>query len=311
MGTAMAKRSKVDQPPESPDASDSISWQPADKGYGLALIDGKLACRNPKGKTLATLPPWIKESELAQQLLALSEWLDEHALECLHTVERWMLRSLAVPREVLHQIWPDPDWRKVVENIVVAPANAKGESDLEQMGLLKNVDAKKGLGVVDVDGESQWLKQPLVIFPHPILIGALDDLRELANDLNLEQAIEQLYRPVYQVSDKQRELRAIRDFEGGKFEQLNFAIGACRRLGYPVRGGYATCRVWEGKAPLEARYFVGGEFPEAETETGELLFVGGDQQAVAMRDVGPVTFSEGMRMAAAIYAKRQVEEKSE
>ena len=85
-------------------------------------------------------------------------------------------------------------------------------------------------------------------------------------------------------------------------------MGACRRLGYPVRGGYATCRVWEGESPLEARYYVGGEYPEAETETGELVFVGFDQRAVAMRDVGPVTFSEGMRMAAAIYAKRKVEE---
>jgi len=307
----MVKTAKAKTTSKATSDSDSLSWQPADKDYSLALVDGKLVCRNPKGKTLATLPPWLKESETAQQLMALSEWLDEHALECLLTVERWMLRSLSVPREVLHQIWPDPDWRKVVENLVVAPANTKGESDLEQMGLLKDVDDKKGLGIVDVDGESQWLKQPLVIFPHPILIGALDDLRELANDLNLQQAIEQLYRPVYQVSDKQQELRAIRDFEGGKFEQLNFAMGACRRLGYPVRGGYATCRVWEGKAPLEARYYVGGEFPDAETETGELLFVGGDQQAVAMRDVGPVTFSEGMRMAAAIYAKRKVEEKSE
>jgi hypothetical protein len=162
----MVKTAKAKTTSKATSDSDSLSWQPADKDYSLALVDGKLVCRNPKGKTLATLPPWLKESETAQQLMALSEWLDEHALECLLTVERWMLRSLSVPREVLHQIWPDPDWRKVVENLVVAPANTKGESDLEQMGLLKDVDDKKGLGIVDVDGESQWLKQPLVIFPH-------------------------------------------------------------------------------------------------------------------------------------------------
>ena len=307
----MAKAAKSSASPPMPADADTTFWLAADRDYSLTVRDGKLVCRNPKGKTLASLPPWLKESETAQQLAAMSDWLDEHALECLHTVERWMLRSLVVPREILHQVWLDMDWRKAIENVVVAPANAKGAIDLEKMGLLKDVDPKKGLGIVDVDGESQWLKQPQVAFPHPILIGELDDFRELANDLKLEQAIEQLYRPVFQINSDQRDLRAIRDYEGGKFEQLNFALGACRRLGYPVRGGYATCRVWEGESPLEARYYVGGEYPEAETETGELVFVGFDQRAVAMRDVGPVTFSEGMRMAAAIYAKRKVEEPTE
>ncbi len=307
----MAKAIAASKVAENTAAEEDIHWLPADRDYSISLHAGKLVCRNPKGKLLATLPPWLKESDAAQQLSAMSDWLDDHALECLHTVERWLLRSLLVPRETFHQVWCDVDWRKALENGVVAPANALGEMDLEKMGLLRALDEQKGVGIVDVDGESQWLKQPLLAIPHPILIGELDDLRELANDLKLEQAIEQLYRPVHRRQDDQKELRAIRDYEGGKFEQLNFALGACRRLGYPVRGGYATCRVWEGDAPLEARYYVGGEYPEAETETGELLFVGMDQKAVAMRDVGPVTFSEGMRMAAAIYAKRKVEEKSE
>lgn len=307
----MATSAKVKPSPSSPSDGDEVSWLPAERDYAIALRQGKLICRNPKGKILASMPSWLKETELAQQLAAMSDWLDEHALECLHTVERWMLRSLVVPCQVLHEVWPDPDWRTAVENVVIAPANSNGEPDLEKMGLLKDIDPKKGLGVIDLDGESQWLKQPLVAFPHPILIGDLDDLRELANDLDLQQPVEQLYRPVFQLSDQQRELRAVGDYAGGKFEQLNFALGVCRRLGYPVRGGYATCRVWEGDAPLEARYYVGGEYPEAETETGELLFVGSDQRAVALSHVGPVTFSEGMRMAAAIYAKRKVEEQAE
>jgi hypothetical protein len=62
---------------------------------------------------------------------------------------------------------------------------------------------------------------------------------------------------------------------------------------------------------LEARYYVGAESPEAETETGELIFVGPDQSAVPLGRAGQVTFSEGMRMAAAIYAKRKVEEQKE
>lgn len=290
-------------------SDDAISWLDAPRDYKIGLHRGKLVCQNPKGKQLSSLPKWLKDDPLADQLQALAAWLDEHAMECLHTVEHWMLRSLVIPRDVLSAVWPDPDWRQALENTVIAPADAKGTVDLDRAGLLRDADPRRGLGVVDVDGETQWLKSESIAIPHPILIGELDDLRELAGDLGIEQKIEQLYRPVFHPTEKQLPLKAIKDYAGGVFEQLNFALGVCRRLGYPVRGGYATCRVWEGESPLEARFYVGGEYPEAETETGELIFVNANQQAVNVNDVGPVTFSEGMRMASAIYAKRKVEKK--
>jgi hypothetical protein len=288
-------------------ASTPTSWIDAPKDHKLGLSNGKPVCLNAKGKQLAAVPPWMKDEPVFEQLQALTAWLDEHAIQCLHTVEHWMLRSLIIPREVIIKTWPDESWRAALQNMVIASANAGGKIDLDQVGLLRGVDDKRGLGVVDLDGESKWLKSAAIAVPHPILIKELDDLRELAGDLKADQPIEQLYRPVYQPTKEQVTLTSIRDYEGGVFEQLNFALGVCRRLGYPVRGGYATCKVWEGANPLEARYYVGGEYPEAETETGELIFVNKSQQAVTIRDVGPVTFSEGVRMASAIYAKRKVE----
>ncbi|MGV3483045.1 MAG: DUF4132 domain-containing protein [Planctomycetaceae bacterium] len=288
-------------------ASTATSWIEAPKDHKLGLNNGKLVCLNAKGKPLAAIPPWLKDEPIYEQLQALTAWLDEHALQCLHAVEYWMLRSLVIPREVIVKTWVDTAWRAALENMVIASATATGKVDLEHVGLLRDVDVSRGLGIVDVDGESKWLKGAGVAVLHPILIKELDDLRELASDLHAQQPIEQLYRPVYQPTKEQSMLTSIRDFEGGVFEQLNFALGACRRLGYPVRGGYATCKVWEGDHPLEARYYIGGEYPEAETETGELIFVNKRQQAVTIRDVGPVTFSEGVRMASAIYAKRKVE----
>jgi len=283
------------------------SWIDAPKDHKLGLSDGKIVCLNAKGKQLATVPPWLKDELIFEQLQALTTWLDEHATECLHTVERWMLRSLILPRDAIVTTWPDVAWRSALENMVIAAADKNGKIDFDRVGLLRDVDPKRGLGIVDLDGESKWLKSTAIAVPHPILINELDDLRELAGDLGANQPIEQLYRPVYQPTKDQIPLTSIRDYAGGIFEQLNFALGVCRRLGYPVRGGYATCKVWEGDNPLEARYYVGAEYPEAETETGELIFVNKNQQAIAMRDVGPVTFSEGVRMASAIYAKRKVE----
>jgi Domain of unknown function (DUF4132) len=293
------------------DADANVCWLDAPQNYKIGLCAGKLVCQNPKGKTLASLPAWLKDEPIADQLIALSTWLDDHSLECLHTVEHWMLRSLIVPREVIAEVWPDPAWRAALENMLVAPADAKETLDLENVVLLRDADAKRGLGGVDSDGETKWLKSAGIAVPHPILISGLDELRELAGDLNVQQQIEQLYRPIFQPTEKQLALTSIRDYEGGVFEQFNFALGVCRRLGYPVRGGYATCKVWEGVNPLEARFYVGGEYPEAETETGDLIFVDANQRAVPVREVGPVTFSEGVRMAAAIYAKRKVEKQEE
>jgi hypothetical protein len=284
-----------------------IAWIEADKDYALGVDDGKLVSRSPQGKPLASVPKWLKETPLAEQLVALCEWLEDHQTECLRRIEAWMLRSLPVPREVVEAVWPDPDWSGMLRNLVVTPANAKGQPDATQTGLLRDVDAKKGVGVVDRDGETQWIKTPQILIPHPILIDGLDDLREIAADMGFSQAVEQLFRPIFAATDEQREKSRIGDFSQGKFQQLNFATSLCRRLGYPVRGGYACCKVWENATPIEARYWVGDEYPESETYTGDLIFVDSEQTPQKIADVGRVTFSEGMRMASQIYAKRQVE----
>lgn len=111
----MAKAIRHSNPLANEAETEDIQWLTADRDYSISLSDGKLVCRNPKGKRLATLPLWLKESDAAQQLFAMSDWLDDHALECLHTVERWLLRSLLVPREIFHQVWCDVDWRKALE----------------------------------------------------------------------------------------------------------------------------------------------------------------------------------------------------
>ena len=222
-----------------------------------------------------------------------------------------MLGSLTVPRDVLTEIWADPDWQLALRDMVIAPSSAAGKVDYEKTGLLRDVDTKRGLGVVDLDGETQWYKSAGFTVPHPILIADLEELRELASDLGIKQVIDQLYRPIHQPTDEQKLLKQISDFAGGEFEQLNFVLSHCRRLGYPVRGGYATCRIFENGELVQARYYVGDEYPEAETCTGPLVFVNESEHAIKIEDLGVVAFSEGMCMASAIYSKRRVRENSE
>lgn len=284
-----------------------ISWLDADKKYALGIDAGKLVCRNAAGKKLSSVPKELKESDLAEQLTALCEWLADHRTECQRRAEMWMLRSLPVPCDVVRALWPDPDWSGMLRNLVVTPADAQGKPNAAQTGILRDVDPKKGIGVVDRDGETQWIATAQMLIPHPILIDGLDELREIAADMGFSQALEQIFRPIFAASAEQKETTRITDFSNGKFEQLNFASGLCRRLGYPVRGGYACSKVWESARPVEARFWIGDEYPESETYTGELIFVDSDQKPQKIAEVGRVTFSEGVRMASQIFAKRKVE----
>lgn len=293
-----------------PEEKSELNWLPADKDYQVALDNGKLVCRNPAGKRLASVPKWLKDSDVAQELIGLKDWLVQHKAECRETLETWMLRSLPVAREVLAAVWPDPAWSGLLTNLVVCAVKGP-DLDQEEAGFLREVDAKKGVGIVDLDGETQWLKAASVALPHPILLDDLNDFRELSVELAFEQSLDQLFRQTWKPTEEQLEKTVIQEFSGGKFEMLTHAMSHCRRLGYRVKGGSATCPVWENGKLVEARYWIGGDSPDYETWTGDLLFTDDRERGVPLRDVGPVAFSEGMRMAAAIYSNRVVEKEGD
>ena len=88
------------------------------------------------------------------------------------------------------------------------------------------------------------------------------------------------------------------------------ALGRARSQGYRVRGGFAVCGVWEAADVIEARYWIGADNPESETWTGELSWVDSRERVMPLAELGPVAYSEGMRMASAIWAGRVVEKEA-
>lgn len=281
-------------------------WVDAGGGYALALDGGKLKCRNATGKVLSAVPKPVKASEAADQLLALRDWLALHERECAQEVERWMLRSLPVPRAVLVSVWDDPAWRAPLQDAVVRALDVSGEPLEGATGFLRDVDPKRGIGVVDLDGETHWIGSDRILVPHPILLPELNELRELATELGVSQSVQQLFRETFH-KPARIESATVSEFREGKFAQLVHALGRAKSLGYRVRGGFAVCPVWETGHVVEARYWIGSEDPMAETWTGELLWVDAREHALALPSVPPIAWSEGMRMASAIYAGRVVE----
>mgnify|MGYP003379667048 CR=1 FL=1 len=204
---------------------------PAGKDYALGIRDGKLVCRNAKGLVLGSGPKELREGEVAEQLLAVLDFLKAHEREVAQTVEGWMLRSMPTPTAVLASVWADEAYRRALENLVVIPKPSATESS--PPGFLRGVDAKKGIGLVDPDGETVWTKAEVFLVPHPILLAELEDLRALAAELGLTQGQKQLFREVFtKPKDLDPEQSEIGTFRGGKFEMLSHARGATKSLGY-------------------------------------------------------------------------------
>jgi hypothetical protein len=281
-----------------------VGWLDA-AGYQVRLGEnGRVQCRNGKGKLLSSVPASLKDDPQVVQLRQLAEWLARHEAECLAAVDGWMVRSLPVPAALIAEVWADTAWAAVLRDLVVTADDGSGP----ETGFLRDADPERGLGVVTLDGDTRRLRPEVVGIPHPVLLEDLEELREFGAELGVEQKVQQLFRQTFTRLADVAGKRSVDDYSGGKFEQLNHALARCRTLGYPVRGGDAVYSAFEDGRVLEARYWIGSDYPENESWTGGLTWALEDGTAVPLADVGPVAWSEGMRMASAIHAGRVVEE---
>ena len=255
-----------------PAKQDTAGWVEAGKGVLLGIREGKLVARGKDGEP-ASVPKAVKESAVAERLESAIDFLDEHARTCMATVETWMLRSLPVPRGVLQEVVADDAWLAVLRDAWVVPVE-NDKADRGAGGFFRGVDPKKGIGVVDREGETTWLTAETVLVPHPVLLDEVDDLRQLAVEIGVTQGISQLFRETFAApATPPSDPMAIDTYANGAFAQLNFAIGLAKKSGFRVRGGAAACRVLERGRFVEARYDLGEGDPMYETTTGNLGWV--------------------------------------
>ncbi|GAA0262518.1 DUF4132 domain-containing protein [Cryptosporangium japonicum] len=278
-----------------------MGWLAVSGGYEVTLDGDTLVCRNAAGKTLRSVPKAVREDPVTVGLRQLTEWLKRHETQCRADVERWMVRSLPVPAALLAEVWADDVWAAAARNLVVTTP------DGAQVGFLRDA-SEKGVGIVDLDGDTVRLDADQLLIPHPVLLDDIDDLREFAADLEFTQSIDQLFREVWaRPAELDPAATRISAYAGGRYAELRHLTARAAQAGFRVRGGFAVCRVFENDAVVEARSWVGADDPYYETETGDLIFTRPDGVALPLGEVGPVAWSEGHRMAAALYAGRVVE----
>ncbi|MEY2227193.1 MULTISPECIES: DUF4132 domain-containing protein [Streptomyces] len=284
-----------------------MAWLAAGEGYEIALVEGRVAARSATGRTagrqLKTLPKALKDHPEVDRLRRLGAWLDRHEAACAAQVDSWMVSSLPVPTELLARVWPDEAWQSALRDVAVVG------DDPDEVGFLRDATASGELKVVNLDGETVRLSPRTVTLPHPVLLPDLDDVRDFAAELGIVQRVEQIHRATWH---KPTELAAtateVRDYAGGAFPTRFSLAARATSLGYRVSGGYATCKVRDSGSATEAAVWIGEPYYEDETTTGALSWHDEDGRGVRLTEVGPVAWSEGMRMAAALYAGRTIEE---
>ncbi|GAB2617706.1 hypothetical protein Aab01nite_31170 [Paractinoplanes abujensis] len=289
-----------------------MGWVQAGADYEISVDKGKVVARKGGGKPLKSLPKALKDHEAVVGLRQLVEWLRRHEASCRGEAERWMVRSLPVPVALVAQVWADETWRAVLRDAVVVPITDDGEWDVAAAGLLRDADPVSGLGVVDLDGESARITARSIAVPHPVRLPDLDDLREFAADLGVEQGLLQLFREIWRKPEAEAEQRAeLRRYAGARYKELRHVQSRATAAGCRVQGGTAVCRVWEGGTTVVASVWIGDGDPGVETETSELSFADVSGDPIAPADVPPVAWSEGLRMAATLHAGRVADEEGD
>ncbi|GAA3513601.1 hypothetical protein FHR32_008304 [Streptosporangium album] len=283
-----------------------MGWLSAGDGYEIALMEGRVVARatagRAAGRQLKSLPKQVREHPETQRLRLFAAWLDRHAAACQAQVDTWMVSSLPVPTGLVARVWPDEAWQSVLRDLVVVG------DDPDEAGFLRDVTGSGELRVVNLDGETVRLSPATVTLPHPVLLPDLEELREFAAELGVDQRVEQIHRATWTMpADPAARATAMTEFAGGRFGSRSGLTARATSLGYRVSGGYATCSVRDAGLIAEASVWIGEPYWDGETETGSLSWHDQDGRELPPRKVGPVAWSEGMRMAAALYAGRTVE----
>ncbi|MGW7432194.1 DUF4132 domain-containing protein [Streptomyces sp. NPDC054861] len=281
-----------------------MAWLAAGEAYEITLDDGRVVARRAGGRQLKSLPKALRDHPDVDRLRRLAEWLDRHVASCVAQVDTWMVSSLPVPTELIARVWPDEAWQSALRDMAVVG------DDPDEVGFLRDATADGELKVVDLDGETVRLSPRTVTFPHPVLLPDLDDVRDFAAELGITQRVEQIHRATWAKPDAAHPATATesREYAGGKFASRFGLAARATSLGYRVSGGYATAKVRDGGRGTEASVWIGEPYWDGESETGALSWHDEDGRAIRLNDVGPVAWSEGMRMAAALYAGRTIEE---
>ncbi|GGX07235.1 hypothetical protein GCM10010297_31110 [Streptomyces malachitofuscus] len=285
-----------------------MGWLAAGGRYEVALVGGRVVARQAtpgapaeqERKQQKSLPAEIRDRPEVVELQRFAEWLDRHAAECAAQVTTWMVSSLPVPTGLLARVWPDEAWQAALRDIVVV-----GDRP-DEVGFLRDAGDAGELRVVNLDGETVRLNPATVTMPHPVLLPDLEELRAFAAELGVVQGVEQLHRATWR---KPEEIAPgatkVTEFADAEYRSWFHLSARATSLGYRIAGSSVVDRIRDAGRIVTASVGMSDPYTEDKAWTGSLTWGDADGHGpLPLTDVGPVAWSEGMRMAAALHAGR-------
>ncbi|GAA3955998.1 DUF4132 domain-containing protein [Streptomyces marokkonensis] len=288
-----------------------MGWLAAGGTYEVALVDGRVVARpasgaspaGQEGKRERALPTEIRDRPEVVELQRFAEWLDRHAAECAAQVGNWMVSSLPVPATLLARVWPDEAWQAALRDIVIV---GDGPDDV---GFLRDADDSGGLRVVNLDGETVRLAARTVTMPHPVLLPDVEELRTFAAELGVVQGVEQIHRATWRKPEGiGAGVHEVTEFAGAEYRSWFHLSSRATSLGYRISGSSVVDRIRDAGRVVTATVGMSDPYAEEQAWTGGLTWSDeeGQGRGLPLTEVGPVAWSEGMRMAAALHAGRTV-----
>lgn len=275
----------------------------AGEGYSFALDGDTIIARNAKGHELKTIPAKAKKLPEFEQLDNVRIFLAQHKKHCHSEVTGWFLKGLPVPLTVIAAVWPDVMWRSYLKDLVVT-VQPDGP-----VGLLREVDDKQ-LRIVDLDGETLTLpfgEDSTVLINHPAVLADIEEWREFAVELGIVQGIDQLFRDLYvKPTDEQSYHKAISAYSAGKYDKAAVLLGRSRSAGFTTSLQEVSVVVVENGEETTASLDIDAWDPYEDAHIGHVHFYR-EGKSLTLADIGPIAWSEGIRMAAFVYAGRSVD----
>ncbi|MFD5801060.1 DUF4132 domain-containing protein [Streptomyces sp. NPDC127020] len=285
-----------------------MGWLAAGDEYEVALVEGRVVARSAvakspdgrEGKRERSLPEEIRDRPEVLELQRFAEWLDRHAADCAAQVDRWMVSTLPVPAGLLGRVWPDEAWRAALRDIVVVGDHP------DETGFLRDAAESGELRLVGPDGATVRLKPRTVTMPHPVLLPRLEELRRFAAESGVVQGVEQINRRTWtRPSGSGTTAHNVTEFAGAEYRSWFHLSSRATSLGYQISGSSVVDRIRDAGRIVTASVGMSDPFTEEKAWTGGLAWsVEDGRRYLPLAEIGPVAWSEGMRMAAALHAGR-------
>lgn len=267
--------------------------------YHLKIVDNKIVARNAKGRILKTVPAKVKKESAFEKLAGLISFINQHDKDCSDSVRSWFLGGYPIPTKTIQAVWPDKYWRHYLNNLII--------TDDETEGLLRNA-TEEGLGIVDLDGESLTITPESIRILHPAIIQDLEDWREFATELGATQGLDQLLREIHRKpTDKKSVSEALSAYSDAKYKMGSHLMGRARGGGFHATLNSITVTVRENGQEIDGTLYVDAYDPYDEAHLSNLSF-SSEGKPLNINEVGPIAWSEAIRMCEFIYAGRTIEE---